>query len=136
MQQGILQQRNCQVCGSPLRGRVDKKFCNDYCRNHYNNGLKQQDRHHPLVRQLNGYLLRNRRILQSLLAPGSSTGRVHRDRLLAEGFLFRYFTHQQLTRKGKIYHYCYEYGYRGLGNGWYMLIKGRETPENLTFRPS
>ena len=35
-----LQTRLCGVCTRPLRGRSDKKFCNDYCRNTFNNRKK------------------------------------------------------------------------------------------------
>jgi hypothetical protein len=30
----------CLACDKPLKGRTDKKFCDDYCRNNYNNQLK------------------------------------------------------------------------------------------------
>ena len=29
--------KKCLSCGKLLKGRVDKKFCDDYCRNNYNN---------------------------------------------------------------------------------------------------
>ncbi len=29
--------KTCLTCGAPLIGRVDKKFCDDYCRSMYNN---------------------------------------------------------------------------------------------------
>ncbi|MCH5686755.1 DUF2116 family Zn-ribbon domain-containing protein [Niabella sp. W65] len=31
------QPKNCMACGKPVKGRSDKKFCDDYCRNAYNN---------------------------------------------------------------------------------------------------
>ena len=31
--------KTCLNCGEEINGRVDKKFCCDYCRNHYNNKL-------------------------------------------------------------------------------------------------
>ena len=31
--------RECLTCGTELRGRTDKKFCDDYCRSAYNNKM-------------------------------------------------------------------------------------------------
>ncbi len=39
----MLAQQNtatCQQCGKPVKGRIDKRFCDDFCRNAYNNNLK------------------------------------------------------------------------------------------------
>lgn len=35
--------KQCLFCGSELKGRSDKKFCNDFCRNNYNNSRTQSD---------------------------------------------------------------------------------------------
>ena len=35
----LLMEKKCLECESPLVGRVDKKFCSDYCRNSYNNKI-------------------------------------------------------------------------------------------------
>ena len=32
--------KTCVACGKAVKGRSDKKFCDDYCRNVYNNDLK------------------------------------------------------------------------------------------------
>lgn len=32
--------RSCLDCGKALVGRADKKFCDDSCRNNYNNRIK------------------------------------------------------------------------------------------------
>ena len=59
--------RKCLVCGKPLKGRSDKKFCDDYCRSSYNNDLKSAANNY--IRNVNNALGKNRRILESLL-PG------------------------------------------------------------------
>ena len=33
--------KQCLECDEPLFGRVDKKFCNDQCRNAYNNRVNK-----------------------------------------------------------------------------------------------
>jgi len=35
--------KTCLACGKILKGRVDKKFCDDYCRNNYNNLQKAKE---------------------------------------------------------------------------------------------
>ncbi|MEP7253841.1 MAG: hypothetical protein ABI683_15720, partial [Ginsengibacter sp.] len=58
----------CLTCGKQVKGRTDKKFCDDYCRNNYNNQLKSNSTN--LIRNVNNALGKNRRILESLI-PGS-----------------------------------------------------------------
>ena len=118
--------RNCRTCGSRLRGRSDKKFCNDYCRNQFNNEQKARNGYSPFIRQVGNILLRNRRVLAGLLPDEAETIRVHRDKLLRLGYHFRYGTHQYTTRSGKTYHYCYDYGYLPLDNDWILVVRGKE----------
>lgn len=53
-------------------------------------------------------------------------GKTTRDRLLRDGFQFKYFTHLYETKKGNIYHYCYDYGYLELENDWFLVVKEKE----------
>ena len=55
----------CLECALPLFGRVDKKFCNDQCRNAYNNRLNKTT--NDFVRNINVILRKNRKIIASLL---------------------------------------------------------------------
>jgi hypothetical protein len=112
--------KNCLACNRELNGRADKKFCNDWCRNSYNNQLKLQESIH--LRQINNLLRRNRRILQDLIPPGLDTAHTTRKRLLEKGFLFEYLTHTQPTRKGDVYYFCYDYGYLPLESDSYFLV--------------
>ncbi len=118
--------RPCQACGNPLRGRVDKKFCNDYCRNHFNNEQKTKNGYHPCIRNINNALLKNRRILASVLTDRVETARTNRDKLLRLGFHFGYQTHVYTTKTGRSYYYCYDYGYLPLGDDWYLIVKKKQ----------
>ncbi len=113
--------RNCLTCDKPVKGRSDKKFCDDYCRNNYNNHLKLSDSN--IVRLINNVLTKNRRILQSLLPEDRETYKITRDNLLLKGFSFKYITHIYTTQTGKDYFYCYEYGYLPLDNDWFLIVK-------------
>lgn len=118
--------RTCLACGTVLRGRVDKKFCNDYCRNNYNNIQKTKGNQSSLVRNINNALLKNRKVLESLLPETEETAKASRDKLQRLGFQFRYLTHLYTTKSGKTYYYCYEYGYLPLENDWYLIVRKKE----------
>ncbi len=110
-------ERKCLDCGETLRGRTDKKFCSDQCRNNYNNRLNRDSNN--FVRNVHGLLRKNRRILSDLYSEGKI--RVHKDALFALGYNFSFFTHVIETSQGFKYHYCFEYGYRETGNDFLEL---------------
>ena len=117
----------CLSCGSAVKGRADKKFCNDYCRNEYNNTLKSDKTN--LVRNINNALGKNRRILESFIKDGEETAKVKGEKFLAHGFQFKYATHTYTNKKGDIYFFCYDMGYLPLENDWYLIVKRKEEKE-------
>jgi len=116
--------KNCLACNKSVKGRTDKKFCDDYCRNAYNNRLKAEGNN--LVRNINNALRKNRRILEEILTTNEKMTKVSRENLLQRGFQFKYFTHTYSNAKGNQYHFCYEYGYLALENNWCLVVKRRE----------
>jgi len=118
------EKKHCQLCKNPLKGRSDKKFCDDYCRAAYNNNLKGAT--NIFVRNVNNALSRNRKILESMLQRGTSTTKANRDKLVEKGFQFKYHTQQYHAKNGNIYFYCYEYGYLPLDNDWFLIVKRHE----------
>lgn len=116
--------RLCLSCSKPLKGRTDKKFCDDYCRNNYNNQLKAHNSN--LVRNINNALGKNRRILDSLFVPGEEMAKTTKEKLLQKGFQFKYITHLYSNKKGNTYFFCYDLGYLPLENDWYLVVRRRE----------
>ncbi len=114
----------CLNCNKILKGRTDKKFCDDYCRNSYNNELKSAKNN--LVRNINNSLGKNRRILESFFKPKEDKVNIHKDKLLEKGFQFKYLTHTYTTQRGHVYFFCYDLGYMPLDNDWYLLVKRNE----------
>jgi hypothetical protein len=114
----------CLNCHKPVKGRTDKKFCDDYCRNNYNNQLKSTTVN--LVRNINNALGKNRRILENLFIPGEEIAKTTRDKLLQKGFQFKYITHTYTNKKGNTYFFCYDIGYLPLESDWYLLVKQKE----------
>jgi hypothetical protein len=117
----MIQKRTCEYCGDTIRGRSDKRFCDDTCRNRHHNKINQEEG--ALVREVNGILKRNRRILRSLWPEGQEYLKCGRQPLLEKGFRFGYHTHTCRSSSGQHYHFCYEYGYGVMRNGELVLVR-------------
>jgi predicted nucleic acid-binding Zn ribbon protein len=124
-----LEPRKCLACEKPLKGRIDKRFCDDYCRNNYNNQQKSKSSHSAYVRGIMNTLIKNRKILEDLLPPEKQTINLLQEKLLQRGYIFKYFTHTYKNKAGEVYYYCFDYGFRLLENGWVMIVKRREEKE-------
>jgi hypothetical protein len=98
---------HCLDCGGKLSGRLDKKFCDDYCRGHYNNQLNKNK--NAKLKEINSILKKNAAILEKLEEKGITT--FNQQMLEIAGFDFNYFTHQVHGQQGELYHCCYNYGY-------------------------
>lgn len=114
-----MEKRTCLECGEPLRGRADQKFCNDLCRNAYNN--KKLSGSTNLMRKINRILKMNHTILEELNPEEKTT--TFRSILEKQGFNFDYYTNTYTTQAGRIYYFCYDQGYSELENHKYMLVK-------------
>ena len=114
------EQRKCLECGEPIRGRTDKKFCSDYCRNAYHNKRNKDSKN--LIRNINNRLRKNYRILDSFPLKEGKT-RTTRNRLIDKGFDFDFFTSLYTTKKGSTYYFVYDLGYLPLDNDYYMIVK-------------
>jgi len=110
-------EKKCLDCGDIIRGRTDKKFCSDQCRNNFNNRLNRDSNN--FVRNVHGLLRKNRRILSDLYLEGKI--KIHKDALFAMGYNFSFFTHVIETTQGKKFHYCFEYGYCETGDDFLEL---------------
>ncbi|AGA80088.1 hypothetical protein [Echinicola vietnamensis] len=120
----FLDDKKCLNCQKPIQGRSDKKFCDDFCRSHYNNHLKSGK--YQMVRKINNALKKNRRILAMALSDVKETMRISREQLLLKGFQFKYHTHRYVNKRGDVYIYCYDYGYLQLDSDWFLVVKIKE----------
>jgi hypothetical protein len=114
------EERKCIQCGLALKGRADKKYCNDFCRAAFYNDQKS-----PLtnfMRNTNNALIRNRRILEDFLGE-TTTKKIDRERLLHAGFQFKYLTHTQINRKKHLCYFCYDLGYMPVDNDCFVIMK-------------
>ena len=77
-------------CRSEIKGRADKKFCDDYCRNNYNNQLNSDTSNY--VRNVNNILRRNRRILEETMEGVEKATARSKAELAKKGYRFDFFT--------------------------------------------
>ncbi len=118
------QPRLCLSCNKPVKGRTDKKFCDDSCRNSFNNQLKADNNN--LVRNINNALGKNRRILESIISEGEEIAKINKDKMIEKGYQFKYSTHTYTNKKGNTYFFCYDYGYLPLDNNNYLVVRRNE----------
>lgn len=111
--------KNCLECGAKILGREDKKFCNDGCRNNYNNRINKDTTN--FMRNINNKLRKNYRILTEINVEGKT--KTTKAKLLSNGFSFDYFTNILHTKTGNTYYFVYNQGYMLLENDYYMLVK-------------
>lgn len=118
------EEKLCLECGEPIKGRADKKFCDDQCRSNYNNKVNSDVT--AEMRNINNILRKNRRILESVVHDDGK-GKISKQKLNDKGFNFKYFTQMHTTQKGAVYKLCYDYGYLPIENELYLVIKwGKE----------
>ncbi|UWX55258.1 hypothetical protein NYZ99_01160 [Maribacter litopenaei] len=115
-----MEKRKCLECGAEVMGRVDKKFCNDYCRNAYNNKVNKDSKN--LMRNINNRLRKNYRVLDGFKLTDGKT-KTTKTRLMDKGFDFEYITNLYTTKKGTTYYFVYDLGYLPLDNDYYMIVK-------------
>ncbi len=101
--------RICRMCGRPVSGRVDKKFCDDHCRSNFNN--KARSRAAAEIRLVNSILRHNRRVLNSMVMDDDETYAL-RSSMDERGFNFNFYTQQQTLDDGNIVMLCYDYAWR------------------------
>jgi len=117
----LTETKHCQYCNKVIKGRSDKKFCNDYCRNYFNNKLNCANNNN--IRTINNYLGKNRRILNEELLPKEQMNKIKKSKLLEKGFNFKFFTNTKKNKQGSIYYFCYDVGYFLLDEHWLVVIR-------------
>jgi predicted nucleic acid-binding Zn ribbon protein len=100
--------RKCMVCDETLRGRLDQKFCSDFCRSNFHNDRYRLDNFH--VKKINRVLMKNRRILKSLASGGVQ--KIPVKVLMSQGFHFDYCTHVEQKSLPAAVKWVYDFGYK------------------------
>ena len=114
---------SCLECRADFRGRTDKKFCSDSCRNAYHNRLNRDCNN--LVRTVNNRLRKNYRILR-YMASERPCRPVHRASLADRGFDFDSITRIQTSRQGESCYCVYDLGYVPLEENQFKIVAAPE----------
>ena len=101
-------ERICLNCKEPLQGRVDKVFCNSYCKSNYHYEAKKNESASTFSK-IDKQLKLNRRLIKNFNKSGKST--VRKQKLIDAGFNPRFFTHYWKNNKGQVYLFCYDVGF-------------------------
>lgn len=110
----------CLECRDEIHGRSDKKFCSDSCRNAYNNKNNRDSTN--LMRNVNNKLRKNYRILSDQHFTGGKA-KTTRQKLMAAGFNYDYFTNLKIYKNGAEYRFVYDIGYKFLEEDYILLVK-------------
>lgn len=125
----VMSENTCLECSSRLKGRLDKKFCDDNCRSAYHNKNNRGDK--EITKEINAVLRKNRLILKELYEKTKAESfEVDKITLLRKGFEFNYLTQIQPVFANQMANYCYEFGYRELNEGKIILIKIDKNPHS------
>ncbi|SFI05879.1 hypothetical protein [Halpernia frigidisoli] len=109
----------CLECSQKIVGRADKKFCDDACRNSFNN--KQNSDSTNLMRNVNNKLRKNFRILESINEDGKT--KTTKTKMTSKGFDFDFFTQITVYKNGSEYRFVYNQGYKFLEEDWVLLVR-------------
>lgn len=109
----------CLECGEKIVGRADKKFCDDACRNMFNN--KQNSDSTNLMRNVNNKLRKNFRILNAINKDGKT--KTTKTKLISAGINFEYITQIVIYKNGSEYRFVYNQGFKFLEDDWVLLVK-------------
>ncbi|WP_158989199.1 hypothetical protein [Mucilaginibacter sp. L196] len=134
-------ERKCKDCGTPLgAGREGRLYCDSYCKTNYNNRRRRENQQgnesheeisqRPEAEQLSipdyitriqEILLNNRRIMEGLCSEDRA-GRIRMRDLIGKGFNTKFITSEaEPTESGRVYHFCFEYGYYE-ENGYVIVV--------------
>jgi predicted nucleic acid-binding Zn ribbon protein len=119
MEKIVSEKRYCIFCGKELKGRSDKKFCDDACRNNY--GYQQNKHNNEVINKINKSLLYNRNVLKSITRSGKKI--VKKQTLVNSNFNFDVMTGLYKTHKKHEYKLLYDYAYRCINDEDVLVFK-------------
>lgn len=102
----------CGHCGASIRGRIDKKFCDDACRSAYHNQINGEMT--KLMRNTHRMLRRNWKILTKHYNRGECV--LDFDRVYEEGFNANLVT-GYILEESRVKYKCYEYTFEISSDG-------------------
>lgn len=122
----------CLNCGAEIKGRRDKKYCDNQCKAEYHNRHKSFGELY--IQNTQRITRHNRKILRTLSPEGKAT--VRRDVLDQMGYDYRYFSGIFKTQSG-IYYLVYDYAFSPIiekGIEKALIVQRQDYMDHLTLQ--
>ena len=101
-------EKKCPNCQEPIEGRIDKIFCNNYCKSNYHYEVRK-NKAATTFSKIDDQLRLNRKLLKHFNQAGKST--IRKEKLMEAGFNPKFFTHYWKNQRGQVYFFCYDVGF-------------------------
>ncbi len=112
--------KKCKLCKKKVNGRSDKIFCSVACKSIYHRRLA--DVTNQATIKIDKILHRNRSILLEIIGKRQTQLKVSRLKLEKKNFHFKYHTHYNTNKVGKMYHYVYDFAWMEFSNDEILII--------------
>jgi hypothetical protein len=112
--------KKCPQCNTSIIGRIDKIYCSLDCKNKHSYTQRQNTK--SATKEIDGYLHRNREILELFMGP-SKKETFDRLLLVRAGFKFDYFTSIYLNKEQKNYYIVYDYAWMEFSDQKILVVR-------------
>jgi len=113
--------RKCPVCGTDVKGRSDKIYCNVYCKNE--NHYKVRQKRLESILPVDDRLHHNYKLLCQYLQGKNRPVKVSKAELTELNFNFDFHTHFITNAKGQIYRCLYNLAWLQLSDNVILVVK-------------
>lgn len=119
-------EKKCKICKKVIAGREDKLFCSIECKNYYHVNLRRVTKNE--AKQIDEILHRNRSILLEVLGKNTIQKKIDRLTLSKKKFNFKYLTHFNTNKQGKVYHFLYDIAWMEFSDDEILIIRRKSPP--------
>ena len=116
-----MQKPTCILCGKPMAGRTDKKYCSLACKNAFNYNKKSQTK--SATHAIDAILHKNREILEVLMGPNRKRMHTTKTELSQMGFQAEFSTGFYTNSRDKLYRYVYDFAWMEFTGEKIMIVK-------------
>ena len=114
----------CIICSNRIVGRSDKKFCSVACKSYYHHQLRKVTK--EATRHIDEILHRNRSILLEIMGKNKVKMKINRIKLEQKKFRFKYHTHFQINKEGKMYRHIYDFAWMEFSNDEILIVRRKQ----------
>lgn len=113
--------QKCKVCKKELKGRSDKKYCSEACKNYYHKNLRRVTDGASF--EIDKILHRNRSILLEIIGKQKGQIKIARMQLDQKKFSFKYHTHININSQGKTFYWLYDLAWMEFSDDEILIVR-------------